>query len=350
MQQNAIGLFIVLLLFLSGGKGLIKRRSNNERNTLLNSVAPQQVDIVSIQNSGKGVKSSFSTDSGPAWKFQRLSNNNMEMAVELVSIIEFEESDGPSGFDGTDTIISRMPLYSSSWRTITESKGVSNSIMYYLYDTSLENGNSSLVQIETGLSDIRGWVSPANKTLSPAAWASTISINGYPLKSLSRSHLALKVLLAVNGLQSPQIRDNIPPVEADSIESQDDILFQTNTSGVDPNDLSYFEWNHEGTEIGGLFPELDSILLDIKTKQRTVEVIHSGILDSANDLDPMNTSDLPEKYDSVYFMYFSFMVGQPKNILWKTFAGLDELAVQSSTNVVVPWTPLFYALLYLFVS
>lgn len=121
---------------------------NTQRNVLQRQLSEQSIDIVSIRGEGTGegrsIKLSFATEGFPWFRVRRWNNvdqiesTSSDLGVNfrfgIVSIIEYVESSGQTGFDASDEVVNVVQLTSTTrlFGPLLESRTPANSFEEFL--------------------------------------------------------------------------------------------------------------------------------------------------------------------------------------------------------------------------
>jgi len=340
--------FWTIFLVQSGNADVLVRYHGNVLPNELNiqeNVTRVDVLATRLEDPGKGrrINSTFSVSNFPWWRIRRWSSTSSEVSglqfrFGLLSMVEYEESsNGTDGIDSSDYIMAQTTLWDSQWTPFTEASGFGDGENnFYVYGTTHTPRNDTLpvIELTTGISTMRGWVNPASRVLGPNNWEWEIALNSIPLVG-NYSRIALKFLVECVG-PKPIYRSSIPIAERDSLlDDEDDIIIQLDevlNNSEDSTDKGFFSWKKQAEEIGGLYPEIDSVLIDMTTQERSLRIVSSPVLSPSQDIVPLTEDILNILQDdpgrvlgeSRYFIYISFMVTQPDSITWDPFVGLDE--------------------------
>ncbi len=241
---------------------------------------------------------------------------------------------GEEGFDPTDTVVSQLPLLStesSTFTPLTETSEISDDIEFYLYKTtffmrpSCGTHNGSVLEIWLGASDLRGFVSAINRTLSPAGWKWGMDISGYPYKG-NGTRLALKTILDT---ESDLNLDKNPP-ESQRYDSE------TKVQSVDINPPKGLYSAEDSTDVGYFLWEMEPSIyscLQIGCSPKDVTILNTNLLPPEKDF----LTGLPNENitDSIDFgrietenrsaIYFSFPVENPCLISWDPVLAINEV-------------------------
>jgi hypothetical protein len=186
-------------------------RGNFYRNDLLDiTEANKQVNFTfASQNdngNGRTLMLSLSTDnickcSIGRWDKDIQSSSGFFFSVGLVSIIEYIEAPfSQEGLDEKDEIIRILPLSGPgvSFLDVIEYSGTNNDMNYYQYQTYYTSNHPQLkgtVNLEVGLSDLRGWSHATNATYSSNAWHWRFHLTDYNYAN-ETSRIAVKLLFS----------------------------------------------------------------------------------------------------------------------------------------------------------
>jgi len=342
-------LFVWLFLACNEVRGdLVRNHGNILRNEIDIDQNSTTIKILATRiegNSGIGrnVKTTFSIETFPWWRIQRWNQQNeasgLQFRMGLLALVEYQESlNGTDGLDPSDYVVSTYPLWDVSWAPFSENSGVGDDMLnYYVYSTlsTDQNITNPFIKLSGGIADIRAWVTQASRVLGPNTWEWELNLSNYPLQG-NCSRLAIKCVIEYMG-DKPTKRADIPLPQRDSLlEDEDDMILsvtnQTNFNLEDTTDQGFFSWTKDAMDIGGLQPEIQSVLLDITNHERSLRVVSSPILTTEEDLVPLPASisfleDITNGRilaEQRYYIYFSFMVTEPSQIVWDPFVGLDE--------------------------
>lgn len=206
MSLKLFGLFVLILL-VSLAHGVRLHRGNEQRNAL--SIKRDTFGVkatatrMSKPGEGKRISSSFSTLLFPEWRVQRTSNssNLFKMRLGIISFVEYQESsNGVDGLDPTDTIIAEHFLWEKGfWSPLEEQRETQDDVLSYHYQ-ALSHKGSSLhgINLTTGISDMRGWITSKQQAFSPTAWKWRLVINKFPWTSPDNS-IALRTFVETEG-------------------------------------------------------------------------------------------------------------------------------------------------------
>jgi len=225
----------------------------------------------------------------------------MNFRLGLLYIIEYKESSsGPNGLDPSDTIINRIPLYSSidpseRFTAMSELIDTEDDTKYFYYECATSSSlrgspGPPISNLSCGMSDIRSFVTGVNKNLSPVAWNLGLLIHSYPFHGAPKStRLAIKAVLESKGHRN--VRDYIPVSGRDDpiVEMSDIMLESSSSDGIDEVDVGHISWPKLAIEQDGSYKEPSPYPVDYLTHQRQVDVL--TYISSSDTVDPDTESE-----------------------------------------------------------